>query len=73
MSAQRLFLHGGNTVTNEERHLDTSKVDNRSLFIKRDIRTLNDIYSVTVEYCSERNSLVSSNSILSTTPHRKSS
>ena len=70
-SVERLFSHSGNTVTNRRTRLDADKVNNL-LFIKRNLRTLKEIYPTPVEQSSKRKSrVISTDSISSTTPHKK--
>ncbi|CAF4193846.1 unnamed protein product [Rotaria sordida] len=70
-SVERLFSHSSNTVTNRRTSLDPDKV-NRLLFIKRNMRTLKDIYPPPVEHCAKRRiSLISTDSTTSTTPNKK--
>jgi hypothetical protein len=61
-SVERLFSDSGNTITNRRIGLDADKVNNL-LFIKRNIRTLKEIYPPVVESCTKRkNSFISTDS-----------
>ncbi|CAF3307556.1 unnamed protein product [Rotaria sp. Silwood2] len=70
-SVERLFSHSGNTVTNRRRRLDADKVNNL-LFIKRNLRTLKEIYPLAIEQSTKRkSSVISTDSTSSTTPNKK--
>ncbi len=66
-----LFSHTGNTITDQRTCLDADKVNNL-LFIKRNIRTLKEIYPPALEHVTKRkNDLISIDSTSSTTPNKK--
>ena len=68
---ERLFSHSGNTVTDRRTCLDADKINNL-LFIKRNIRTLQEIFPPAVEhYAKRKSSLISTDSISSTTPNKR--
>ncbi len=70
-AVERLFSHSGSTVTNRRTRLDADKINNL-LFIKRNMRTLKEIYPPAVELCAKRkNSTISTDSPSSTTPNKK--
>ena len=57
-STERLFSHSDNIVTHRRARLDIDKVNNL-LVIKRNLRTLKEIYPTSVEQSSRKRRLVS--------------
>ncbi|CAF2440996.1 unnamed protein product [Rotaria sp. Silwood2] len=52
-SVERLFSDSGNTITDRRTRLDVDKINNL-LFIKRNIRTLKEIYAPVVDLSNKR-------------------
>ena len=68
---ERLFSHNGNTITDCRTRIDADKL-NHLLFIKRNIRTLKEIFPPAVEhYATRKSNLISTDLTSSTTPNKR--